>query len=231
MRKTERRKTGIKGLDEMLKGGIPDHNHVVVCGGPGTGKTLFGMEFLYNGAKIDERGLFISLEEIPEMIINNTLAAFPEWNDLDELIDKKKITVIKPDKYDFANFSDILQAYVTQHGVKRVVIDSATILKLSFEKELEFRKKLVDFLSFVRRLDCTTILTAELSMPLRGKMRYTLEQFVADGVIVLYNLEKGERRVRALEIIKMRGTDHSRDLVPFKFTSSGIEVYVGEKVY
>lgn len=199
MEKIERRKTGIKGLDDMLKGGLPDHNHVVVCGGPGTGKTLFGMEFLYNGAKAGEKGLFISLEELPEMIVNNTSAAFPEWKDLRKLVEEKKLIIVKPDQYDFANFSDILQAYITQHGVRRAVIDSATILKLSFEKDLEFRKRLVEFLSFVRKLDCTTLLTAEMSMPVRGMMRYTLEHFVADGVVVLYNLEKGERRIRALE--------------------------------
>jgi len=62
-------------------------------------------------------------------------------------------------------------------------------------------------------------------------MKYTLEQFVADGVIVLYNLEREEKRIRALEILKMRGTDHVQDLVPMKITPEGIKIYVGEKVY
>ena len=227
----ERVKTGIKGLDEMLNGGIPNHHHVVLCGGPGTGKTMLGFEFLYKGAKMGHKGVFISLEEDPKVMVENVKATFPKWKDIDELIKKGMIFVIKPDRYDFSNFSDILQSYITHHNVKRAVIDSATILKLSFENELMFRKRLVDFLSFIRNLDCTVIMTAELSMPIRGKIKYTIEQFVADGVIILYNLERGEKRVRALEIIKMRGTDHSRDLVPMKFTPSGIEVYMGEKVY
>jgi circadian clock protein KaiC len=227
----ERIKTGIEGLDELLKGGVPDHHHVLVCGGPGTGKTLLCMEFLYRGAKLGEKGVFISLEELPDIIIKNVESTFSNWKDFKKLVEEKKITVIKPAKYDFVNFSDILQSYVIHHKVKRIVIDSATILKLSFNKEIEFRKKLVEFLSFVRNLDCTIFLTAELSYPIREKMKFSLEQFVADGVIILYNLEREEKRIRALEVLKMRGTDHVQDLVPMKITNDGIKIYVGEKVY
>ncbi len=227
----ERVKTEIKGLDKMLKGGIPDHHNILVCGGPGSGKTTFCFEYLYRGAKIGENGLFLSLEESPENIIENAKATFTDFNDINELVKDKKMIVIKPEKYNFVNFSDILQSYVTRHKVRRVVIDSATLLKLSFENLFEFRRAFVDFLSFLRNLNCSVLLTAEVSSPVRGRMRYELEHFVADGVIILYNLEKKEKRIRALEILKMRGTDHSRDLVPMKITSNGIIVFAGEKVY
>ncbi len=227
----KRVKTGINGLDEMLNGGIPAQRHVLVTGGPGTGKTTFCMEYLYRGALNGEKGAFITLEESPEVVIENTIATFPKWTDFKNLIDKKIISVIKPDRTDFTSFSDIAQACCTQMKTTRLVIDSSTILKLSFDNPLEFRKKLVDFLSFARNLDATILMTAELSYPVRGKIHYSIEQFAADGVIILYNLEKAEKRVRALEILKMRGTDHSRDLVPMKFTPSGITVYQGEKVY
>jgi len=226
-----RSKTGISGLDEMLGGGIPYQHHVLVCGGPGTGKTLFGIEYLYRGAKLGEKGVLISLEEDPDRIVGNVKATFPKWNDLDQLIKDKKLFIIKPDKYDFKNFSDILQSYITQHKVKRVVIDSSTILKLSFENMLEFRKMMVDFLSFVGNLECTVLMTAEMENPVRGKLKFSVEQFVADGVILLYNLAKGEKRLRALEILKMRGTEHSQDLVPLKITPTGIKIFIGEKVY
>jgi circadian clock protein KaiC len=226
-----RSKTGISGLDEMLGGGVPDHHHVLVCGGPGSGKTLFSMEYLYRGAKEGDKGVFISLEEDPERIIENTKATFSKLTDIDQLVKDKKLFIIKPDKYDFKNFSDILQSYITQHKVKRAVIDSSTILKLSFANSLEFRRTLVDFLSFIRNLDCTTLMTAELENPARGKIKFSVEQFVADGVIILYNIEKGEKRVRALEILKMRGTEHSQDLVPIKITPSGLKVFIGEKIY
>ncbi|MEM3030869.1 MAG: ATPase domain-containing protein [Candidatus Micrarchaeia archaeon] len=224
-------KTGVRGLDEMLKGGIPARHHVLVCGGPGTGKTLFAMQYIYSGAKEGEKGVYITLEEDPKRIIENAKAAFPGWEDIDKLVEEQKIFVVKPDRHNFVNFSDMLQSYITQHGVKRAAVDSATILKMSFDDPAEFRRRLFDFLSFLGNLDCTVVLTAELSNASRERMRFSLEQFVADGVIVVYNLERGEKRLRALEVLKMRGTDHVRDLVPMKFTPNGIEVYVGEKVY
>ncbi|MEM4389419.1 MAG: ATPase domain-containing protein [Candidatus Micrarchaeia archaeon] len=227
----QRVRTGIRGLDEMLRGGIPARRHVLVCGGPGTGKTLFAVQYIYSGAKEGEKGVYITLEEEPREIIENAKAAFPGWTELDKLIEEEKMFVIKPDRHNFVNFSDMLQSFITQHGVKRAVVDSATILKMSFDDPVEFRRRLFDFLSFLRNLDCTVVLTAELSNASRERMRFGLEQFVADGVIIMYNLERGEKRLRALEVLKMRGTDHVRDLVPMKFTPNGIEVYVGEKVY
>ncbi|MEM3369905.1 MAG: ATPase domain-containing protein [Candidatus Micrarchaeia archaeon] len=221
---------GISGIDDMLNGGIPKRHHVLVSGGPGSGKTLFCFEYLYRGAKKGEKGLFITLEEDPELIVENVKSAFSGLKDIDSMVDKD-IFIIKPAMYDFKNFSDILQSYVVHHGVKRVVIDSSTLLRFSFEEVLEFRKKLIEFLSFLRNLDCTALITSELENPVRNKMKFNIEQFAADGIIVLYNMPRKEKRIRALEIIKMRGTDHSRDLVPMKITSQGITVFPGEKIY
>ena len=221
---------GIQGIDEMLNGGVPSKHHVLVCGGPGSGKTLFCMEYLYRGAKKGEKGLFLSLEESPESIIENTKSAFSGWKDIQTMIDKD-IFIVKPAMYDFKNFSDILQSYVVHHKVKRVVIDSSTLLRFSFDDILDFRKKLIEFLGFLRHLDCTALITSELDNPTRGKMKFNIEQFASDGIIVLYNMVKKEKRIRALEIIKMRGTDHSRDLVPLKIGQSGITVFPGEKIY
>jgi len=222
--------TGISGVDEMLNGGIPKRHHVLISGGPGSGKTLFCFEYLYRGAKNKEKGLFITLEEDPEMIVENVKSAFSGIKDIDAMIGKE-IFIEKPAMYDFKNFSDLLQSYVIHHGVKRVVIDSSTILRFSFDDILAFRKRLIEFLGFLRNLDCTALITSELESPLRSKMKFNVEQFAADGIIVLYNLPRKEKRIRALEILKMRGTDHSRDLVPMKITSQGITAFPGEKIY
>jgi KaiC/GvpD/RAD55 family RecA-like ATPase len=105
------------------------------------------------------------------------------------------------------------------------------MIRLSFKNDIEYRQTLFEFLSLLRNLDVTTITTVEASSARREEMRFDIEHFVMDGIINLYNLDREDRRVRALEIFKMRGTDHSRDLVPFKVTPSGIKVYVGEKVF
>ena len=227
----ERVKTGIAGLDKMLNGGIPARRHVAVYGGPGAGKTSLAFEYIYRGAKMDEPGVYISLEETPEDILENMKGTFPLFKDMNKLIKEKKMEVVKPDKLDLETVADILEDRITSNGVVRAVIDSATMIRMSFANEIEYRQTLFEFLSLLRNLDCTTMTTVEAATSRKEEMTYQIEHFVMDGIINLYNLDREDRRVRALEIFKMRGTDHSRALVPFKVTPSGIKVYTEEKVF
>lgn len=223
--------TGISGLDEMLNGGIPARRHVAVYGGPGAGKTSFGFEFLYRGAKLGENGLYISLEETPDDITENMRNTFPMLKDVPELIEGGQLEIVKPDKLELEEVANVLEERITSNDVKRAVIDSATMIKLSFKSEIEYRQTLFEFLSLLRNLDCTTMTTVEAKTASRELLEYDIEHFVMDGIINLYNMGREDRRIRGLEIFKMRGTSHSRDLVPFKVTPSGIKVYVGEKVF
>lgn len=227
----DRVKTGISGLDEMLNGGIPAGRHVALYGGPGAGKTSFCFEFLYQGAKMGENGLYITLEETKEDIIENMKSTFPLLTETSQLVDAKKLEIIKPDKLDLEDVANLLEDRITTNGIKRAVIDSSTMIRLSFKTDIEYRQTLFEFLSLLRNLDVTTITTVEATTAKKEEMKYDIEHFVMDGIINLYNIDREDRRVRALEIFKMRGTDHSRDLVPFKVTPSGIKVYVGEKVF
>jgi KaiC/GvpD/RAD55 family RecA-like ATPase len=227
----DRVKTGISGLDEMLNGGVPLGRHVALYGGPGCGKTSFCFEFLYRGAKLGENALYITLEETPEDISENMKNTFPLFTDADKLIAEKKIEIIKPNQLDLENVASLLEDRITSNNVKRAVIDSATMIKLAFKSDIEYRQTLFEFLSLLRNLEVTTMTTLEATTAKRDDMRFDIEHFVMDGIISLYNLDREDRRVRALEIMKMRGTDHSRDMVPFKVTPSGIKVYMGEKVF
>ena len=223
--------TGISGLDKMLKGGIPNMQSVLIAGGPGTGKTSVAMQFLYQGAKIGEKGLFISLEEKPERILDNCAAAFPGWEGFRDYVKKKAINIVKIDKWTYEQFIDTITTYVSQFKTKRCVIDSLSVMELYFDKPHDYRKRLFDMMMFLSEVECTTLLTHEVPSGESAKMKYPIAQYVSDGVIALYKLEKQEKRVRALEIIKMRGTEHSTDLVPMAITSNGVKVYEGEKVY
>lgn len=224
-------KIGIKGLDLMLGGGMPRGQSVLIAGGPGTGKTSIAMQFLYEGAKNDEKGLFISLEEKPERIIENCMVAFPEWKDFRELVRKGKINIMKIDKWSYEGFIETISTNVSQYKAKRCVINSLSIMELYFEKAYDFRKRLFDLINFLSTMDCTTLITTEMASSETMRLSQPISQYVADGVIVLYKLEKKEKRVRALEILKMRGTSHSTDLVPIAFAPNGIKVFEGEKVY
>ena len=178
-----------------------------------------------------ERGLYISLEETTEDILENMKSTYPMLTDVDELIQSKAFQIVKPDKLDLEAVAGLLEEAITSNGVKRAVIDSSTMIRLSFKNEIEYRQTLFEFLSLLRNLDVTSITTVEASTSKKEEMRYDIEHFVMDGIINLYNIDRDDRRVRALEIFKMRGTDHSRDLVPFKVTPSGLKIYVGEKVF
>ncbi len=227
----DRIKTGISGLDEMLNGGIPTGRHVALYGGPGAGKTSFCFEYLYHGAQMGEPGLYITLEETIEDITDNMKNTFPLLTDTGKLIKEKKLEIIKPDKLELEEVASLLEDRITSNGIKRAAIDSATMIRMAFKNEVEYRQTLFEFLSLLRNLEVTSLTTLEANTSKREEMRYDIEHFVMDGIINLYNIDREDRRIRALEVFKMRGTDHSRELVPFKVTPSGIKVYVGEKVF
>ncbi|MFH0817293.1 MAG: ATPase domain-containing protein, partial [Candidatus Micrarchaeota archaeon] len=192
----EKLNTGIPGLDELLGGGLPKRHNILVCGGPGTGKTTFCMQFLYGGAMLGEKGMFISLEEEPESIVNNIRATYL-WPDFDDHLQKKNVVVTSVEKFNFEHFMDVVQDLVADRGLRRVVIDSSTLLKIYFEEPLEFRKNVFNLAGFLKRFDCTSIFTAEFPHMERQGTTFDIEHFVSDGIIFLYNLEKGNLRVRA----------------------------------
>lgn len=227
----EKIKTGINGLDQMLYGGLPKNKHIAIYGGPGCGKTSFGFEFLYRGTHQDENGIYVTLEETEEDMQTNMESTFSNFSDIGQLIGAKKLNIIKPNTLDLEQVAETIETQISDNNIKRAVIDSATMIKAAFEKDLEYRQTLFEFFSLLRNLDCTVMMMVEASHARKEQLTFDIEHYVMDGIINLYNLEQGDRRIRALEIFKMRGTDHSRELVPFKVTPDGIKVYVGEKVY
>lgn len=228
----DRVKTGIYGLDEMLMGGIPRRRHVALYGGPGTGKTSLGFEYLFRGALDGEAGVYITLEESPEDIIDNMKSQFPALAEaIDTAIESQFLFVEQPKDYTFDSLAKILEEKIVVNNVKRAVVDSSTMIRAMFEKESEYRKVMVEFMNLLKSLDCTSFVIVEAESSKKEELRFGIEHYVLDGIINLYSLDRGGHRVRALEIFKMRGTDHSRDLVPFKVTPEGVKVYVGEKVF
>ena len=244
----EKVKTGISGLDEMLNGGIPAGNQVFLCGGPGTGKSTLAMEYLYRGAKAGEKGLFFSLEEDPEQIVRVFSTVFSEWKDLKALIDSGQITIAGQESYvhlekgagagtgttqayTFSRLTGSIIGLVSDNKVKRVVIDSSNIIKMFFDSDLVFRRTMLGLLRQLKKIGCTTLITGEIHSLGREGFTFDAEHFLADGLIMLYNIQQQEKRLSAIEVLKMRSTAHSRSLTPLKITSSGISVYVGEKVY
>jgi len=227
-KKLIRTKTGIPGLDELIDGGIPRGHLVVLAGDPGSGKTCFCMEFIYNGCtKYDEPGIYISLEESAEEIISN--AADFGW-DFQKLVDEGKLVVETVELYDFEKLKTLIEDSIATVKAGRLIIDPGVIFRLYFERELEARKRIVALGKMLKKIDCTTIITNEISLD-KQKSLFGLEEYVADGVILLYHSKIENRFVRSLGVLKMRGTKISEKLHPVVITGDGVKVLPKQELF
>lgn len=233
--------TGIAGLDNMLYGGVPVTNQVLIAGGPGAGKTLICFEICYNNAKAGVPSIFITLEESPDDILKNVRSAFTDMTDIDDLVSKKMLkitgievppgTVGSDEVGSFGRMVTGIEEAVKSMGAKCVAIDSLSVLKLvsSEDETLSYRRAVMGLIATLRKLDVTAFLTIELSSAERKEMKFSQEFFIFDGIFVLYQSEANERRTLNLEIIKMRRSNHSLSFSPYEVTSKGFRVFAVEQ--
>jgi circadian clock protein KaiC len=223
-----RTKTGVPGMDEILYGGIPQNNLVVISGDPGSGKTCLCLEYLYNGVvQYNEPGIYISLEESAEEIIG--FAELFEW-DVRTLIEKKLLSIITVELYDFDNLKNTIEDEVSRLGAKRLVIDPGVVFRLYFERELDARKRILSLGRMLKRINCTAIITNEISLN-KASSLFGLEEYVADGVILLYHTKLEDRFIRSVGVLKMRGTKISEKLHPIRITDQGIKILAKQELF
>ncbi len=223
----EKIKTEISGLDEILDGGIPKGNDVLIAGPAGSGKTIFSLEFLYKGAIKGEKGLYISFEESEKAILRN-ISEF--GMDLPKYLDNNSIRIIKYDPYRFENLTELLSMNIKETGATRVVIDSITAINLYIQDAKDIRRTLVEIQSILRDNNCTAFLISEMPSE-NNKMisRFGVEEFVSDGIIILYYTQVSSEYSRSILVWKMRGSTHSRKIHPFKISKEGIVIYPREE--
>lgn len=224
---TARVPTGVAGLDEMLHGGLPAGHVVLVTGLPGTGKSCLGLQFLATGAARNEPGIFLSLEEDePALLATARQFGWP----IDDAVAQKLIQIVRLDpKETQANLRRIqgnLEKELKQHGARRIVVDSVSLLSMLSDTETDRRQTLFALAGACRGAGATTLLTAEADPRSPGVTRDGLSEYAADGVIVLgYNTASDGHRVGlSLRILKMRRTDHARSVQPYRFGPHGLEV-------
>jgi circadian clock protein KaiC len=229
----DRVKTGIDGLDELLEGGVPKSHTFVVMGSFGTGKTTFGLQFLNQGLANGEKGIYISLEEDQNSIIEDAKAH--GW-DLKPMIDSQKLVIVKLEPSDakttISRIKSELPDFISKFGATRIVFDSVSLLNMLFEDEHERRINLFNLSQMIKRTNATCLMTAETKDENPLASRDGLVEYVADGVISLRYVDRVERSEMqlSLRIIKMRRTSHSRKITLYEITNKGIVVHAGSEM-
>ncbi len=240
MDQVERTKTGVRGLDQILKGGIPSGHTVVVSGTSGSGKTTLTTEFLYEGAQEGETGLYFSLEE-PVKNIKETSRHFGMDFDDDSLPGNvefiEQLDLMRKGSgggvFEPGRFLEEFKRQIERLNPDRVVLDSITKFAMVFDSSPLRREKVSEVAQFLRESDCTSCLLAEVpySSDKYQVSRYQITEFVADGVIMLGYERTNSSRTRTLEVFKMRRTDHSSDIHPLKITNDGIVTYPDQTAF
>ena len=225
--------SGIHGLDEMTDGGFEEKSILLINGDPGSGKTIFGLQFLYAGAQKGEAGLYISFGEPREWLYPRMMGF---GMDFQELEDKKLFFVIEYQPHEIAKLMqeeggtiyDIVMAY----NVKRIVVDPITPYLVQFENLYDARLALVRFMDVVRKWNATTMLLNEVSERIAPHPTTVLSEFLTDGVFNLIHKRTEEGiQLRGVEIWKLCGIAHMEVARPFAFTKKGIVVYPTERLF
>ena len=232
-----RTKTGISGFDELIGGGLLEGSTVLISGGVGTGKTIFGLQFLYNGAsKFNEPGVYVTLETRPHDL---RLEAKQFGWDLEEL-EKKKILVIidaassraglpTSEKYalrrgfDVSTLAEEIYRAIDESKAKRVVIDCISALGIRFSEPQEVRNELFRISALLNELKITSLLLSESITP-DCQSRAGVEEFVTQGLISLNLVQENNLLIREMLIWKMRQTSHSMSTHKFVIGKNGIEL-------
>ncbi len=229
----ERCVTGIEGLDRILDGGIPRGNTVLISGTVGTGKTSIGIEFLVRGALYGENSLYLSVTEPTDKLLRNVIP-FDFWDDklmksgklqfvdLPRIYEKLELDKDELSLEEGRRLTDAILGLVDEGHIRRLVLDSGT----SVAYRLKERERIRDF--FLRlgqalsAKGCTSLLVAEIASTTEGYSRFGVEEAISDGVIVTGNLERRGDLLRTLQVVKMRGTQHSRAKYVLDLTTSGV---------
>ncbi len=247
MGNVKRIKTGISGLDKLIEGGIPVGFNTLVIGGPGTGKTIFGLQYIYYGAISGENGVYVSLESDINELKDQAIEF--GWN-LEELEKLGKIILLKIplNKKDFDIFNTIENA-VKKINAKRLVFDSLITFSVNFDQfkiPLDYKintdlKSMIgdDAMIFYKgksrqrtvyllidKLHSLGLTNLIITASEESQSKLTVDgvsEYVGDGLIRLHSVE-GEEQFNTLNIIKMRLTNVNKGIYNFTFSKNGITI-------
>jgi circadian clock protein KaiC len=216
----ERVSMGVRGLDEMLGGGLPAGYSLLLVGPSGSGKTILATEFLAEGARRGEPGVIAAFEKSPSQLLNNKLSS---------LVSTGKVGVINTRSLDLSideTLHDLIEM-IKRMQAKRVVIDSLSGFELALAPEFseDFRGSLYRMVAELTGMGMTIMMTSELEDRFTD-LRFSTSgsAFLADAIIVQRYVEIEGQLKRAFSVAKVRGSDHSKDIRFFTITDQGIVI-------
>lgn len=219
----EKLETGIPGFDFLAEGGLPKGRATLISGTAGSAKTVFASQFLVEGIKLGENGVFVTFEEPPKAIRRN-MSGFgwkiQEWEENRQwaFVDASPQPGERPmvtGEYDLGALIARIEYAIRKYSAQRVSLDSLGAIFSHLADSAQVRNDLFRLASALRELGVTAIMTAERTQEYGDISRYGVEEFVADNVVILRNVLNDEKRRRTIEILKYRGTNHQKGEYPF----------------
>lgn len=214
--------TGIEGLDSLIEGGLPRNSVIIVAGGPGAGKTIFSAQYIHHGALNGEKGVYVSFGEAAD--------TFKEYMqrfglDFQKLEKEGKVVILDltVPKLGLETNLDLIEQRVRDLGAKRLVIDSFSAIALALGERVDVRTTLHMLTKLLREIKCTTIMVVDISIGSKT-IGTGLEEFLADGIVILDTSLEGGQLQRGLLVRKMRGTNHSIRTNPYIISGQGLVV-------
>lgn len=227
----ERIPSGINGLDQLMEGGFIRGHQILLAGQSGTGKTIFGCQFLLEGARHGETSLYITVEESPESIVKN-MQRFSWGEEFKEYVEDGTIEIERVVPSTVDGLIAFVLRKVEEANVKRLVIDSLTaaimVMKDFLGSQNIIRPGMLKLVDALRKKEITSLLISEVPEDNPKKLGiYGFEEYLVDAVIMLSYLGIGGEEFVNLQIRKMRGTRHERGILSVTINNDGLKI--GEK--
>ncbi len=225
MPKDTRVATGVPGLDEMLSGGFVPDTAVLLHGAPGCGKTLLGMQYLIHGALNNEPGLLISFEEFPASIHRDAESLGWDLSELEET-DQLHLMFTSPQVLldSLATPTSALGRLMLEGGIRRVVVDSITHFTRLTSDNIKLRGYYSTIINGFKREGVTTLLLGEEGRAPNPQQEKGKLSFVVDAILLLRYVEVESTLQRAIVVLKMRGSDHAKDIRRIEIHRGGLVV-------
>lgn len=223
--------TGIAMLDKVLQGGFPANRLYLVEGDPGTGKTTLGLQFLLEGARLGESGLYVTLSETREEL--ESVAHSHGWSldgvsihellpSEDALKPESQYTIFHPSEIELSEMTNAVLAEVERSNPKRIVFDSLSEMRLLAHDSLRYRRQILALKQYFIGRQCTVLLLDDKTSESKDPQL----QSIVHGVLSLEHLavEYGAER-RRLRVVKLRGSRFRGGYHDFNIETGGVQVF------